>query len=131
MNPKDDSLSGKDVKDKPSSITTAQTNALSRTDVLRTDSCIPGREIIQVRVGFARGASAARHFHHGEEIAFVLKGSIEYRIDGKEAVTLNAGQSIFLPAGVIHSAKNIGEEDAEELASYIVEKGKPLVVFAD
>jgi quercetin dioxygenase-like cupin family protein len=56
---------------------------------------------------------------------------MEYRIDGKAPVTLKAGQVLFIPAGAIHAVKNIGTDNAAELATYIVEKGKPLVVPAE
>ena len=44
-------------------------------------------------------------------------------------MTLKAGEVLFIPAGTIHAAKNIGSGNAAELATYIVEKGKPLVVL--
>ena len=45
-------------------------------------------------------------------------------------MTLEAGEALFIAAGAIHAAKNIGTGSAAELATYIVEKGKPLVVLA-
>ena len=45
-------------------------------------------------------------------------------------MTLKAGQSLFIAAGAIHAAKNVGPGNAAELATYIVEKAKPLVVLA-
>jgi quercetin dioxygenase-like cupin family protein len=110
---------------------TAQQNGLTRTDLQRHDLSIPGREAIQVRVGFAPGAVAPRHSHPGEEIVYVLEGSLEYEVDGQPPVTLKAGDVLFIPAGVIHGAKNVGTDNAAELATYVVEKGKPLVVLAD
>ena len=44
-------------------------------------------------------------------------------------MTLKAGEVLFIPAGTIHSAKNVGSINAAELATYIVEKGKPLVTL--
>jgi len=108
----------------------AQQAGISRTDLQRHDLGTPGREAVQVRVDFAAGATAAKHRHPGEEIVYVLAGSIEYRVDGREPVTLNAGDVLFIPAETFHSAKNVGSVLASELATYIVEKGKPLVVFA-
>jgi hypothetical protein len=32
------------------------------------------------------------------------------------------------PAETIHSVKKVGTDDAKELATYVVEKGKPLIV---
>ena len=103
---------------------------IKRTDALRHDLGVPGREVIQVRVDFAPGAAFGRHSHPGVEIAYVLEGSLEYQFDGKPPVTLKAGDALFIPAGTIHSAKNVGSGNGAELATYIVEKGKPLVVLA-
>ena len=54
---------------------------------------------------------------------------LEYQLEGKPPVTLKAGDSLFIPAGVVHSAKNVGSGNAAELATYVVEKGKPLVAL--
>ena len=107
-----------------------QQPGIKRTDALRHDLGVPGREVVQVRVDFAPGAAFARHSHPGEEIAYVLEGSLEYQFDGKPPVTLKAGDALYIPAGTIHSAKNAGSGNGAELATYIVEKGKPLVVLA-
>ena len=103
---------------------------ITRTDLQRHDLSVPGREAIQVRVGFAPGVTAPRHSHPGEEIVYVIEGVIEYRLDGQAPVTLKAGEVLFVPAGVIHAAKNVGDGAAAELATYAVEKDKPLVVLA-
>jgi len=83
-----------------------------------------------VRVDFDPGYAAPRHTHPGEEIIYVLEGTLEYEIGGKR-VTANRGDALFVPAGVVHSARNIGRGNAAELATYVVEKGKPLVVPAE
>ena len=103
---------------------------LQRTDLVQNDIDVPGHEAVQVRVDFAPGVLAPNHSHPGEEIAFVLDGTLEYRLEGREPVTLKAGQSLFIPSGVVHSAKNVGSGKASELATYIVQKGEPLVVPA-
>ena len=105
----------------------SQQPGVKRTDLLRHDLGVPGREVVQVRVDFAPGAVAPEHSHPGEEIAYVIEGLLEYRLEGKPPVTLKAGEALFIPAGTIHSAKNVGGGNAAELATYIVEKGKPLV----
>ncbi|MBP2445205.1 cupin domain-containing protein [Rhizobium leguminosarum] len=103
---------------------------LQRTDLVRSDIDMPGHEAVQVRVDFAPGVLAPKHSHPGEEIGFVLEGTLEYRLEGSEPVTLKAGQSLFIPSGVVHSAKNVGNGKASELATYIVRKGEALVVPA-
>jgi quercetin dioxygenase-like cupin family protein len=45
------------------------------------------------------------------------------------SVTLKAGEVLFISAGINHSAKNVGKGNAKELATYTVEKGKPLIVL--
>ena len=110
---------------------TAQPPGIERTDVLRHDLGVPGREVIQVRVDFAPGVAFGKHSHPGAEIAYVLEGTLEYQLEGRPPVTIKAGEALFIPAGTIHAAKNVGTGNAAELATYIVEKGKPLLVLAE
>lgn len=104
---------------------------IERTDLIKNDIDVPGHEAVQVRVDIAPGVLAPNHSHPGEEIAFVLEGTLEYKLEGREPVTLKAGQSLFIPSGVVHSAKNVGSGRASELATYIVRKGEALVVPAN
>ena len=105
----------------------AQQPATGRTEVLRHDLGEPGREVVQVRVDFAPGAAFGLHKHPGDEVAYVLEGSLEYQFPGKPPITLKAGASLFIPAGTIHAARNVGSGNAAELATYLVDKGRPLV----
>ena len=107
----------------------AQQPGVKRTDLQRYDLSVSGREVVQVRVDLAPGVSFPNHSHPGEEIVYVIEGLLEYRVEGKPPVTLKAGEVLFVPAGAIHSAKNVGSVNAAELATYIVEKAKPLVVL--
>ena len=100
-----------------------------RTELQRHDLSVSGREAIQVRIDFAPGSKFGKHSHPGEEVIYVLEGVIEYEVEGKPPVTLKAGDVLFIPAGTIHAAKNAGTTSASELATYIVEKGKQLVVL--
>ena len=108
----------------------AQQAGIKRTDLQRHDLSVPGREVIQVRVELAPGVLFPKHMHPGEEIVYVLEGSLEYQVEGKAPVTLKAGDVLFIPAGTIHTARNVGSGNGAELATYVVEKGKPLVVMA-
>ena len=87
--------------------------------------------MIQVRVDFASGTAFGKHSHPGEEIAYVLEGTLEYQFEGRPPVTLKVGEAVFIPAGTVHAAKNVGTGNAAELATYVVEKGKPLVVMVE
>jgi quercetin dioxygenase-like cupin family protein len=108
----------------------AQTPGIRRTELQRHDLSTKYRETIQVLIDFEPGAAFGKHSHHGEEVIYVTEGTLEYQVEGKPPVTLKAGQVLFIPAGTIHSAKNVGTTKATELATYIVKKGKQLVVLA-
>ena len=107
----------------------AQAPGITRTDLQQHDLSVPGREVVQVRVDFAPGVLAPAHKHPGEEIVYGIEGLLEYRLEGKPPVTLKAGEVLFIPAGTVHAVKNVGSGNAAELATYFVEKGKPLVVL--
>jgi len=100
---------------------------IRRTYLVKEDISISGKEAVQVRVDFDPGAFAVNHRHPGEEVAYVLQGTLEYKLEGREAVTLKAGQSLFIPDGVAHSARNVGDGKASELATYIVTRNAKLV----
>ena len=105
-------------------------SGIKRTDLQRSDLSITEREVVQVRVDIAPGVTAARHSHPGEEIVYAIEGTMEYRLDGNPPVTIKAGEVLTIPYGTVHEVKNVGTGNAAELATYIVEKGKPLVVPA-
>jgi quercetin dioxygenase-like cupin family protein len=108
----------------------AQGPGLERTNLMKQDLSAPGREVIQTLVGFAPGAVGHRHSHPGEELVYVVEGALEYALDGKPPVVLKVGDVLFIPAGAVHEVTNVGTGRAAELATYIVEKGKPLLVPA-
>lgn len=107
----------------------AQQSGIKRTDLQQHDLSILGREVIQARVDLDPGVVFPKHTHPGEEIIYVLEGLLEYQIEGKPPVTAKAGDVLFIPAGAVHTAKNVGSGKASELATYVVEKGKPLLVI--
>jgi len=106
-----------------------QQPGIKRTELQRHDLGIPGYEAVQVRIDFDAGAAFPKHTHPGEEIIYVIEGTLEYQVERRSPVTLKAGGVLFLPAGTIHSARNVGSNRAAELGTYVVEKGKPLVTL--
>jgi len=98
-----------------------------RTDLQRHDLSAPGREVIQTRVDFDPGYISPKHWHPGEEIIYVLEGTLEYGVEGRPTRTYQAGEVLMVPAETVHWAKNVGTSSGAELATYIVEKGKPLI----
>ena len=107
----------------------AQQPGIKRTDLQRHDLSVPGREVVQVRVDFDPGYVSPKHTHPGEEIIYVLEGTLEYQIEGQPSRTVKPGEVLFVPAGTIHAAKNVGNGKGAELATYVVEKGKPLITL--
>jgi len=104
---------------------------IRRTDLQRHDLSVPGREVIQTRVDIDPGAVAPKHRHPGEEIVYVIEGSIEYLLEGQPPLTLQAGEVVFIPAGTAHTVTNVGSDNAAELGTYFTPKGTPLITLAE
>ena len=86
---------------------------------------------MQNRVGLAPEAPPIKHTHPGEEIIYILEGSLEYEVEGQPTILCRAGEALTVPAGVAHSVRNVGSSNGAELATYVVEKGKPLLALAE
>ena len=108
-----------------------QVPGLTRTDLQQHDLSARGREVIQNRVDIAPEAPPIRHWHPGEEIIYVLEGTLEYEIDGQSPTRVSAGEALMVPAEAVHAVRNVGNGKATELATYVVEKGRPLLNLAD
>jgi quercetin dioxygenase-like cupin family protein len=104
----------------------AQQAGFTRTPLQTHDLSAPGRVVVQARAEFDPGVAAGRHTHPGEELGYVLDGQLELRIDGQPPRTVKAGEVFFVPAGVVHDGINTGSGKAKVLATYVVEKGKPV-----
>lgn len=110
---------------------TAERQGVTRQNLQRHDLGLTGREVVQSIVHVEPGVSFPAHRHPGEEAIFVLSGTFVYELEGRGPVTVLAGESLFIPAGVAHSARNAGTGRASELATHIVEKGRPLLSLAE
>jgi quercetin dioxygenase-like cupin family protein len=104
----------------------AQQPTFKRTELQRGDLSAAGREAVQAVVEFQPGAASGKHMHAGEELGYILEGTIRLELDGQPAVMKKAGEVFLVPAGRTHNATNTGPGMARTLATYIVEKGKPL-----
>jgi quercetin dioxygenase-like cupin family protein len=101
-------------------------DGIKRTDLQKHDLSIPGREVVQQMVEFQPGTVIAKHTHPGEEVGVVLEGEMVLEVAGKSPVTVRAGQAFTVPMGTAHGGKTNGSAPTKLLATYIVEKGKPL-----
>jgi quercetin dioxygenase-like cupin family protein len=108
----------------------AQQPAFTRTVLQQADLSVPGREAVTAMAEIQPAGSVGRHTHPGEEIGYVLEGTVVLEREGQPAVTIGPGKTFIIPAGMVHNATNSGSAPARILATYIVEKGKPLATPA-
>lgn len=107
----------------------AQAPAFKRTVLQTAELSIPGKEAVTAKAELPSGVSSGRHTHPGEEIGYLLEGSVTIEMDGTTKV-LKAGEAFAIPANKIHAATNTGTAVATIVSTYIVEKGKPLATPA-
>jgi quercetin dioxygenase-like cupin family protein len=107
----------------------AQAPAFKRMMLQTVDLSYAGHEAVTARAEFPAGVSSGRHTHPGEEVGYLLEGSVTVEMDGKSRV-LKPGDVFAIPAGMVHAATNTGTTPAAILSTYIVEKGKPLATPA-
>jgi|GEM_PF-3758995 len=88
---------------------------------------LPDRQVVQTRVEITPDSPPLMHTHPGEEVICVLEGMLEYQLDGQPNVVCAAGDALTVPSGLVHSVRNVGSGIAVELATYIVEKDKPVL----
>lgn len=105
----------------------AQPGAPTRNVLTKQDLAdLPGREGVVAKVDFAPGAKETKHTHPGDVLAYVQEGTLTLNIEGQPATTVKAGEVFFVPAGKVHWAENAGTTTAKTIATFVVEKGKPL-----
>ena len=106
-------------------VAATQTSNIKRTPLQKFD--VPGTQYETV-IGIAEiapNAMIGRHTHPGPESGYMLEGEMVLMIDGQPAKTLKAGESYQIPAGAVHDGKS-GPKGAKVIATYVVQKGKPL-----
>ena len=103
---------------------------VTRTVLQRSDLPEAVSEGVMGIAEFPPGMALGRHSHPGVEIGYVLSGELLLSVDGKEPLKLKAGDSYTVPAGVVHDAAKAGAGVTKALASWMVEKGKPLATPA-
>ena len=104
---------------------------LKRTELQRSASSIPGREIVQVLTEIPAGVESGWHMHPGEEVGYIVAGTVEMMIRGQPTLTLRAGDPFLMPPRTPHNALDVGPETGQMLSTYIVEVGQPLATFTD
>lgn len=98
---------------------------IKRTPLQKFD--VPGTNYETV-IGLAEivpNVNIGKHTHAGPESGYLLEGEMTLLVDGQPPKPLKAGESYIVPPGAPHDAKT-GPAGAKVIATYVVEKGKPL-----
>jgi quercetin dioxygenase-like cupin family protein len=107
--------------------THAQAPGITAKPLLHTSvSGEDAKEAVILSIEFAPGSTTGRHTHPGDEYATVLAGSLELRIDGQEPRRVKAGEAYHNARGIVHETRNVGNLPARTIATFIVDKGKPI-----
>jgi len=113
----------------PSQPVDALSRTLSRTELQRSRSSIPGREIVQVLTEIQAGAESGWHMHPGEEVGYIVAGTVQITVDGQPTLTLRAGDPFLVPPRTPHNALDVGPATGQVLSTYIVDRWEPLAWF--
>jgi quercetin dioxygenase-like cupin family protein len=106
-------------------LTSAALAQIKRTPLQKFD--VPGTNYETV-IGIAEIApnvTIGRHTHPGPESGYMLEGEMMLMVQGQPDKVVKVGESYSVPPGAVHDAKT-GAAGAKVIATYVVEKGKPL-----
>jgi len=117
------------TSDTPPATNDALAGKLKCTELQRSASSIPGRDIVQVLTEIPVGVASGWHIHPGEEVGYILTGTVEMMIKDVPTLTLHAGDPFLIPPRTPHNALDVGPEVGHMLSTYIVEVGQPLATF--
>jgi quercetin dioxygenase-like cupin family protein len=100
--------------------------SVSRRVLLTQDLQIPNYQTAFVEVIIPAGGREGRHTHPGSAVVHVLEGSLTLDMEGTASKTYQVGETFYIDSGKIHEGINNGNTRVKALASFVVEKGKPL-----
>lgn len=100
--------------------------AVQRKVLLQQDLQIPNYSTALVEVTIPVGGREGRHTHPGSAVVHVLQGALTLDLEGMPTKTYQVGETVFIPTGKIHEGINNGNTPMRAIASFVVEKGKPL-----
>lgn len=104
----------------------AQQPSVERKVLIQQDVTVPGYQSVLVAVTIPVGGREGRHTHPGTVLVHVQEGALTLDHDGRPTLTYKAGESFWVEAGKVHEGINRGATPAKAIASFVVEKGKPL-----
>src|SRR5262245_64404266 len=104
----------------------AQQPTVQRKVLLTQDLPIPGYQTVMAAVEIPVGGREGRHTHPGAVVVYIQEGILTFDYEGKPTTTYKAGESFFIEADKIHEGINKGGSTVKAIATFVVEKGKPL-----
>ena len=109
----------------------ALAGTLKRTVLQQSPSSIPGREIVQVLTEIPAGVESGWHFHPGEEVGYIVAGTVRMEIQDAPTLLLHAGDGFLIPPRTPHNALDLGPDTGFMLSTYVVEVGQPLATLTE
>jgi quercetin dioxygenase-like cupin family protein len=104
----------------------AQQPNVERKVLLQQDLTIPGYQNVLVAVTIPAGGREGRHTHPGTLLVHVIEGVMTLEHEGRPTATFKPGDSVYIEPGRVHEGMNKGTTPVRAIASFVVEKGKPL-----
>ena len=105
----------------------AQLPAITRKVLLQHDLAIPRHEVTMIAQEIPVGGREGKHTHPGMLVAYIQEGALTVEYEGRPAVTYKAGDTFYLEPGTVHEGMNKGNTPMKALATFISEKGAPLM----
>ena len=99
---------------------------LKRTEIQHPTSSIPGRDIVQVLTEIPVGVASGWHQHPGEEVGYIIAGTVRMEILDRPTLTLEAGNGFCIPPRTPHNATDLGPGTGVMLSTYLVEVGESI-----
>ena len=106
------------------------TDRLRRTVLQRGPLSAPGREVVQVLTEIPAGVESGWHRHPGEEVGYILAGTVRMEIRDRPTLILNAGDGFLIPPRTPHNATDLGPGTGMMLSTYLVETGQPIAAVS-
>ena len=103
---------------------------VQRKVLLQQDLSIPNYSTALVEVTIPAGGREGRHTHPGSAVVYVQEGQLTLDYEGMPTKTYKVGESFYIEPGKIHEGINNGATTVKAIASFVVEKGKPLALPA-
>jgi quercetin dioxygenase-like cupin family protein len=104
---------------------------ITRTEIQRSPISVPGREVVQVLTEISCGTGSGWHIHPGEEVGFLIAGTVKMEIAGRPTMTLHARDGFLIPPRVPHNATDLGPAAGLMLSTYLLEAGEPVLTLVD